>query len=236
MNLWLATALLLQDRTVEETFKKIEETVTKAKTIRIQFKSIASGTEGAPAGEMSGTILLKEGNKALESYVWSAGGEQRNIFYASDGTHATFGSDLGRGGETYQADTFSASEGLSSRLGVALVRFGQDPLALLTCKTLFTCPAGYPCDPKAQFRLSDFNAGPDYEGLKTMTYKLMVPETTGFHLTKIWYEPLSYKVVKRTLTQDIGRGPGKERNMTETYKEWTLNADIPDEKFKLPER
>lgn len=38
MNLLMAVVLLLQDKTAEETFKKIEEMIEKAKSVSVQYK------------------------------------------------------------------------------------------------------------------------------------------------------------------------------------------------------
>jgi hypothetical protein len=65
MNLLLAAVLLTQDKTAEETFKKIEETILKATTVSIKFKLEAivkkKGIEMAQTVE--GTVHLKEGNR-----------------------------------------------------------------------------------------------------------------------------------------------------------------------------
>ncbi len=39
MNLVVALVLLLQDKTAEETFKKIEEMIFNAKAVSVQFKA-----------------------------------------------------------------------------------------------------------------------------------------------------------------------------------------------------
>ncbi len=233
----LESATPLPTQQAEAIFQKIEETVTKARTLRIHYKSVQSGTGGAPTYEMSGTLLLKEGNKVLETFTWGVPEDQRDVFYASDGTNAAFGFVYVRGGalRSYEFGKEPTPEALTEKLGLALVRFGHDPYTNLSSKTLFTARPDYPCDPKTFRRLSNFTAGPDDGGLMTLSYKLTSPHGLLFDQAKIWYEPTTYKMLKRTLTFDVGGDPSQERSLTETYQEWTLNVAIADESFKLPE-
>ena len=75
------------------------------------------------------------------------------------------------------------------------------------------------------------------EGMKeSLTFKLKVkPGPRDFTENTLWYNPDSLTPIKRVWTfrcdeEDV------HVEMTETYQEFTLNADIPDEKFKMPEK
>lgn len=78
--------------------------------------------------------------------------------------------------------------------------------------------------------VSDVQEAPDDNKVKTLTYKIKVrPGHTAS--IKVWYDPKTFVLQKRTI-RDEDRDSG---TVTETFDEFTLNADIPDEKFKLPE-
>jgi outer membrane lipoprotein-sorting protein len=48
---------------------------------------------------------------------------------------------------------------------------------------------------------------------------------------RLWYDPKTLKLLKRTV--DFGK-KDSQGTIRESYEEFTLNADIPEEKFKLP--
>jgi outer membrane lipoprotein-sorting protein len=86
-------------------------------------------------------------------------------------------------------------------------------------------------------KMSDLKQGEDDGVLKTPTWtvtvsKTLMPAASKPMPIKLWYDPKSLKPVKRTAT--IMKGD-VEVKWSETYENITLNADIPDEKFKLPE-
>src|SRR6476620_4302343 len=61
MNLLLAAVLLMQDKTAEDSFNKIEEQILRSKTLRVEF--ILSTEDGGKKRASPGSLLLKEGNK-----------------------------------------------------------------------------------------------------------------------------------------------------------------------------
>src|SRR5947209_16334894 len=62
MTFLTALALFLQDKTAEETFKKIEEKIGQAKSLRVKFNSEEEISERRKGP--SGILLLKSGNRA----------------------------------------------------------------------------------------------------------------------------------------------------------------------------
>jgi hypothetical protein len=77
--------------------------------------------------------------------------------------------------------------------------------------------------------VSEIKAGPDDKAAKTLTYKLKVEREIVD--VRLWYEPQTLKILKRTLS---GKSGESELSLTETYEGLVLDAEIPDEKFKLP--
>jgi len=72
MNILIVLALLVQDKAAETTFQKIEETLNAAKTLKVSYQ-VESHIVNAKASvdqtsSYSGSLLLKEGNKALFTY------------------------------------------------------------------------------------------------------------------------------------------------------------------------
>jgi len=63
MSLLLGAALLMQDKSAEETFKKIEERIERAKTLDVKFKFELSVTGAKSTSQGGGSLTLKEGNK-----------------------------------------------------------------------------------------------------------------------------------------------------------------------------
>ena len=78
-------------------------------------------------------------------------------------------------------------------------------------------------DHESMLALSDVQAAADDGGLKTLTYKV------GYFNARLWYDPKTSLPVKRVRESKV------LGSVTEVYEEITLNPDIPDEEFKLPE-
>src|ERR1051325_5318974 len=83
----IALLALLQADTAEENFKKIEDTIDKAKTICVRLKWEAS-TRGDPDGKVqaTGVLLFKEGNKAFLRSMIQEHGQSSELLIVSDGT------------------------------------------------------------------------------------------------------------------------------------------------------
>jgi len=52
---------------------------------------------------------------------------------------------------------------------------------------------------------------------------------------KIWYDPVTFRPIKRKREMEQPLGAGMT-TVTETYDEWSIDGNIPEEKFKLPEK
>jgi outer membrane lipoprotein-sorting protein len=228
MNLLLAAVLLVQDKSAEATLAKIEESFEKAQTVSIKFKWEPVMTKGPLAGKenmTTGTLTLKDGNRMLLQANMRLGENTNKAVIISDGT--TLYRNL-KGTETKRESTPP-----SLKRGVILSSFRAGIMQTV----FFTRLSNLKVDPEElesalahPVETCDVNGGEDDGEAKTLTYKIRVrPEHTA--AIKLWYDPKRLLPLKRTIRDD-NRDSG---SVTETFEEVSLNADIPNEKFKLPE-
>jgi outer membrane lipoprotein-sorting protein len=216
MFILMALGLLAQgEATAEETFKKIEETVVKAPALRVKFSFQAvprkEGDDARASG--SGTMLLKGENKSRVELEATVKGSTINIVTVCDGTRmkTTFGP---------QSQEKEAPKDARERLGLAFVRVG--------CFASFMAPKarGGETDVRKLFPVSDFKKGDDDGKAATLTFK--VARAGEIMDARLWYDAKTHRLFKLAL--DLGPERG---TITETYKEFVLDEDIPDEKFDL---
>ena len=77
-----------------------------------------------------------------------------------------------------------------------------------------------------KFNVSEIDLGQSDKGQKTLTYRLWYGEEAH---VKLWYDPTTFRLFKRTI--EMGNDP--KVLMTETFRDFTLDADLPDESFKI---
>lgn len=209
MSLLFAIALLAQDKTAEETFKKIEEKLLKAKTVRIKVKTVAHN-EGHPDSEGSYELLLKEGNKVYFARSTNHKDDE-NLFFISDGVKIATNCPGWK--------TADVPANLGSNAAITLMR-EEFNLNILPQKK--GASAKDLCD------LSDFKIEEADGGARILSYKMS--GDPGWKV-KLWHDPRTFKFVKRTFSI---KGRTSNAILSETYEAFELDADIPDEKFKLP--
>jgi outer membrane lipoprotein-sorting protein len=238
MNLLLAAALLLQDKTAGETFKKIEETITSARTVSVHF------TFQDPVRQLkgSGTYLLKEHKKMNLTYKYQAlvgvqllGGVttvlsdgQRTLKTEASGAQQIFGA--------VQDTQVPITRTGFPRLMAAFYAVDVDEEQPLIKPLHPPSPDQKPLNFAKMAELKGFIGGADDNDEKTLTYFLKEKGHSEPLTIRLWYDPKSLAIRKRTVTGKLGSaGNLPETTLTEIYDDFTLNADIPDEKFKLPE-
>jgi len=232
MNVF-ATALvfLLQETSAEEAYRKIEETLAKAKTVTLKYTWKLRPVPSKPF-EGSGTLLLKSGGKAHLDLKFENPGGEHTLRLVSDGSKMQYSFEP-PGKETPKIVHEDTPENIMDDLGI--VRFG--PFKGITYSGLtHHRPRGGELDlmVKKAYHLTDFGAGEDDGGAKTLTYKLRCYESEEGDV-RLWYDPLSNRPLKREIRHEfwpVGGANGKTR--TETHEEFTFDADIADEKFILP--
>jgi len=206
----IAVVALLQSETAEETFKHLEESLVQAKSVRIKGQlDIAMGGQKMTG---SGILLLKKENKARISLTGAKG----NPWSVSDGTKVTV--DPRQAG--LDSATFDAPKALNSRVATAFVRWGFVDLADLPRRIKV-----FDTDPTQRMKLSDFKFGEKDGDLRTLTFVLTDGDAPVD--IKIWIDPKTLALKKRSVSI-----PKMNATFTETYEEFTLNGEIPDDSFK----
>jgi outer membrane lipoprotein-sorting protein len=224
---FLAVCLLLQAESAEETFKKIEESLKTAKSVRVQFVwdgATKSDLEGKV--DARGNVLLKEGNRVNLVASVTEKAQTSELRIISDGK--TVKSKLGPK-RLLESET---PKHLEIGLKMALHRLGAMQAVLIAHKICMLDAAEQEeaLDLGKRPPLTDFRAGPDDGEWKTMTYKITPDGADSAAEVRLWYTPEGYKLVKRTIT--IKRP--SESVFTETYKEWSVDAELDNDEFTLP--
>jgi outer membrane lipoprotein-sorting protein len=227
VNLLLACSLLLQDKTAEETFKKIEEMIGQAKSLRIKFSSEEEISERRKG--TSGVLLLQSGNRArftenpsTRSESWSVSDGKR----VQSSRHGLY--DEGITGPVPNG-IGPVSKDLVKNLKVLVSRAG--------CSLWGGASIAFRANMKSEFpewlRVSQFKLGANDGQAKTLSYLLEVGEKSRPFDVTLWFDPESFKLLKRKIAYAVDGG--KQVTTTETYDEFTFDAEIPDENFTLPE-
>lgn len=219
MNLLLAITMCLQDETAEDTYRRVEETLAKAKTLSIKYRiDLVAGPSKMSA---DGTVHLKEGNRLKITLTSVPGAPKQEASAASDGT--TVRCHPPRPGAT--ETEWAAPATLNEDITLALLRAG--------CYELHRVPLRMhhsDLKPKEQMTLSDFRKGEDDAGLRTVLFK--VSEGSGGGEVKVWVDPKTWTLRRRVLSAEMA--PGIKATVTENYEIFKLNGEIPNDAFALP--
>ncbi len=197
---------------------KIQETIESAKTVQVAFSGEAVTRKGGRAQVYSGALLIKEGNILSLSLKSPDGGKETAVF--SDGTRMRSRSSVGLTPER------PADKSLEGRYRSGLVQvgvFASNPLLMLAQAA-----------PGAKvFEILEVVPGRDGEGT-FITYKFKVAGWEDAGTIKAWYDARTWKLLKRTGNISIAAA-GIDISFTEIYDSCSLNADIPDARFTLPQ-
>lgn len=226
MDLLIAIGLVLQDKAAEETFHTIEERVGKAKTVEVAFKGEARGSRGGNEEKMdfSGALFCAAGNKVHFTLKISRNGNEHETTIVSDGTRMK----IQDGSRTQEKD---APKNLRGDLGTMVCRVG------LFASTMFEASLRRPGekeenrDSKGTLKVSDLKTAGDDKTAKTLSHKIRIGELEELLDGRIWYDAMTHKLVKRTLSGTIEKD---KLSITEVYESFILDGEIPEAKFKLP--
>jgi len=213
--------------TAEQAFKKIEEIVTKAKGARVQYSwEGTSSTDLAGKVEASGMVLIKEGNRTNLTATITERERTSELKVVSDGTIVKTKLGAHRVLECLVPKNFE--EGLK----LALHRLGAMQAVLIAHKVCMLEEEEQEEALKLGKKpaVADFRHGPDDGDSKTLLYKIIPDGADSAAEVRLWYAPDTYRLVKRTITI---KKPA-ESVFTEVYKEWTLDAELENEQFRLP--
>jgi outer membrane lipoprotein-sorting protein len=228
MNLFLAVAMVVQGGTPEEAFKRIGETLEKARTVRLKFKlEVVLPKDGDDTKwTVSGAILFKEGNKVKLKYEGAAGdGLIRDNWVVSDGTKVRIKKENAFT-DSAQWDT---PRTLISELSVWLLRYGVLDIYGVPYRLEYRG-----LDPKEMLKVSAFKFGEKGQEGSTLAFNLQSGTDGTVAEINLWYDPKTFVPLKRTLVIPIPGAIPQKGRVTETYEECLLNADLPDETFRFP--
>ena len=225
MNMLLVAMILLQEKTVEQTFKKIEETLERATSVQVKFRVEGKATQGERRTTYMGTgFLALRGKDCFHltcSSKQTSGGKDDldDVRIVSDGKQMFFSS-----GE--RKWIWEASNDFS------IARFKGNLLRLGAWRTAWLADT-YGVLATEAIGMSDFREGPKSDRGSTLKFATKY-RTERFSdevhqsETLLEYEAETFKLLGRRVVF------GADASMNETYEAFTLNADIPDRMFKLP--
>lgn len=218
-----ALLALLQDPAAEETWRKLEESIVKAKTVTVRFRVEGTGAQEAPDRDLraNGTMTLKEGGKMRLEITMTTGGRERKSVLIGDGKNLSLAVD---GAETRSVPAAKGTEGLAPLL---LARLG----AMMS--SFMPVGAGAP-EGSLSIEVSGVKAGEDDGAAKTLqfvTTNKVREKVMSATDTRLWWDPKTRLPIKRVLT--LRKGDAVQGTLTETYEKFELDADVPDETFRV---
>ena len=212
---WILIATLLaQADSPEAAFRKVEESITKAKGLSVTLTFYRTEKDsGRKIMEGSGRLLMKPAHKI--SWTTQIANPPMNVRLLSDGTTIRV-----KMGEQLLPDQKVPQE-----------RGGPDEFALYFAR-MGCFPGGRSAvagkgNPKEsdEFQVSGVSLGEREPAVECLKYTLNVNKEG--YLVKLWFDPKTLDLKKRAIVL-----PGGD-TLTEIYQEWVTTADIPDDKFKL---
>jgi len=225
--LLLTTGILsLPQESAYDVFEKIEQTIEKAESIRAKLSVDMYFNQGGreTKASMTGILLLKTGNKVSLRFKGKRDEVEHTSIQISDGNSVGGGMiNMGKGIKDPSRMLHDCVRTSLSRTGAmaGIFRAGMAHAFLGAGEDNFKeeeyfTPYGFVLDNAA-------------DGTNTLSYKLEGGDPVV--KVKVWYEPKTFRLLKRTLSW---KTEGNEGRFTETYKEYVLNGKVPDEKFTLP--
>jgi type II secretion system protein G len=201
-------------------FARIEDTLRKAKTIRVSYKGEGDSAKGKSTSE--GRVCLTRENRARVMSVTTSPYGALSPKIISDGV--TLSMPLGED----DPDKRITPKNLSDLIAAALARIGVGDAFMNIRRASMGEPPGYVWTADDLWKVTDLTEGADEGAFKTLTYKVK-PEDRDIPLSaKLWYDPVSDKIKKRTMTFDDGT---TKWSSTERYEEVAFDAEIPEGTF-----
>jgi hypothetical protein len=213
----LLLILLTQDRAGEETLKKLEETIVNAKTFSCRFR-----WSGEVVGEDDG-LLLKGGTVLMK-------GDDKYFIQGESGYcvfNAEGGSIKKPGG---QKSSMHRPDRVRSVAAATFVRTGGS-LGLIAAQETKN-QDGKAMTVLGMPEISGAVREPNNGNIGAVSFKLAIPGKAKPAAITLWYDVRTQLLLKRTVELVEGE---EVLRFTEVYKDATIDADIPDVKFRSPE-
>jgi len=235
LKLLVAGLLLIQNKPPDEitdvAFHKIEDAVRKAKTLQLTFVMHSLGPAD-PKGSCTGSLFLSKDNKLFYSLRTVQRSEKDETYESRDYWVVSNGTKL-----------------MSSQVPGIVLDVPKNFDQIVRWMVLFASPGeclylheyldpkkrtepfGYTCFQVSGVTSKGFDQGSGTNGLFKFTLDLHRTHEQYLHELKVGLQPP--KIVGHT---NYGTVPTTvDAGYAEEYQTFLLDADIPDEKFKLPE-
>jgi hypothetical protein len=199
-----------------EALYALEAAAERAGTLQVKFrvKGAMAGTGEPEEFDSSGTVLLKEKNKIHFSLNVRRNGDERESFLISNGETMTNGFFLQE----------ECPEHLSRDFTRRMIRTG------IVASRLLRALHEDATDPRRTFDAFEFREEPGEEGSHILSYKLRTgPKEGQVTAVKLWYDPKSLRLIRRIVSNPT-------RSYTESYDQYELGVEIPDDAFDLSKR
>jgi outer membrane lipoprotein-sorting protein len=212
---WILIATLLaQADSPEAAFRKVEESITKAKGLSVTLTFYRTSKEsGGKIMEGSSRLLMKPTHKI--SWITQIANPPMNVRLLCDGTIIR----IKMGEQLLPDQKVPRESGGQDEFALYIARMGCFPGARATA-----AGKGDP-EESEKFQVSGVSWGEREPAVESLKYTLNVNKEA--FLVKLWFDPKTLDLKKRTVIL-----PGGD-TLTEIYQEWVTTADIPDDKFKL---
>jgi hypothetical protein len=213
------------------TFQEMSQDLLKSRSARVQFRSRASVTRlrEAETLECSGEIWSQEGGKLYLRSSVAVNDRRRTFLMVSNGTRTvTHWSQCAM-------DHSETRIGLTHQVKVALSQMGPTFLTLLISGAPLGNGLNSFVDPQRFEQQAEISYGGEEGRMAILTYATRSLQGAGALKGALWYDPLNRRVYRRRLSGFADRTEAGT-DFTEHFDEFSLNVDIPDEKFTLPEK
>jgi len=187
--LFVLLAALTQE-TAEDAFKKVESAIESAKTVRVSFTIDAANETSLPG---KGDLVFEDGGRArISGVLRSRDGEAVKFVEESDGKKVLSNIEILRAEAAYDPKYGRSNHNTYlSRLGIFLGVFAMHGVHS-------RAGPGFTLDLKQLFQVKNVKFGESRRGMTGLTYELKAAfEPMPIDLVKIWYDPNTYKIVRR---------------------------------------
>lgn len=212
-------------RAAEKAFRAIEEALLQARTLKVAIHLVV--TEGRRPGEpFSATCdcWIKGDKVYLRACVPSK--EKDSELICNGARMATI-----RNGDARSVEEGWPNSG--DRFKVGLLRVGIYAVDHILKKRQGAKLEGE-ADLRKVLEVSDFKTGADEGNAKTIVFRTTAPggrETTN---VTVLYDPRTFRILRRSCSNVVD---GVEKAVVvETYTDVALDAEMPDDRFTLPEK
>jgi hypothetical protein len=216
-----------------KSFERVETAMYGVNTLRVRISGTGaiSHESGSERRATSGTILIGLIDKANISLKTEAGKAEAPelLEIVCDGFDV-----FGRAFPKADPKVWSAPSNFKEGLLAVLFLVGEEPLCDMIGRWYTARTPEQRPNPRKTCVVSDLAVRKESARCETLSFRIEGPEVPrGTASVRLTYDAATCVLVKRVLT--TVDDDGRPSEYTETFEEFAINADIPEEKFKLPE-